>query len=214
MKDSMRIAVIGTGNVGGTLGTRWAQGGHQVIFGSRKPQAEDVRAVLSTAGPNSRVATPREAAHSSDVVVLAVPWPAVRDAISELGDLSGKTVVDATNPLQPKLAGLELGTTVSAAEKVAEWAAGAKVVKGFNTVGFNIMANPVLGDKHAVLFYCGDDGGAKEQVHQLASELGFDPQDAGGLRQARYLEPFAFLWISLSIRPEWGREFAFGLLRR
>ena len=210
----MRIAVIGTGNVGGTLGRRWAQGGHQVIFGSRKPQAAATRAVLSEAGPNSRVAAPQEAAQSAEVVVLAVPWPAVREAISELGDLSGKTVVDATNPLLADLSGLELGVTNSAGEKVAEWARGAKVVKAFNTIGFNIMANPVFGDRRAPLFYCGDDRGAKEQVRQLASDLGFDPQDVGGLQQARYLEPLAFLWISLAFTPSWGREFAFGLLRR
>lgn len=210
----MRIAVIGTGNVGRTLGKRWAQGGHQVIFGSRKPQAEDTRAVLAEAGPNSRVAAPREAAQNADVVLLAVPWPAMRDVLSELGDLSEKTVVDATNPLQPNLAGLELGATNSAGEKVAEWARGAKVVKAFNTIGFNIMANPVFGGNRAPLFYCGDDRGAKEQVRQLASDLGFDPQDVGGLQQARYLEPLAFLWISLAFTPSWGREFAFGLLRR
>lgn len=210
----MRIAVIGTGNVGGTLGKRWAQGGHQVIFGSRTPQAADTRAVLAEAGPNSRAAAPREAAQNSEIVVLAIPWAAVRDALPELGDLSGKTVVDATNPLLPNLSGLELGATNSAGEKVAEWARGAKVVKAFNTIGFNIMANPVFGDERAPLFYCGDDRGSKEQVHQLASDLGFDPQDVGGLQQARYLEPLAFLWISLAFTPSWGREFAFGLLRR
>lgn len=147
----MRIAVIGTGKVGGTLGTRWAQAGHQIIFGSRDPQAEETQAVLAEAGPNGRATLPHEAVQDSDVLVLALPWPAVRDALTQLGDLSGKTVIDATDALLPKLASLELGTTTSAAEKVAEWAPGAKVVKAFNTVGFSITANPIFGDRSAIL---------------------------------------------------------------
>jgi 8-hydroxy-5-deazaflavin:NADPH oxidoreductase len=209
----MRIAVIGTGNVGGTLGRRWAQAGHEVTFGARDSRAAETKALLAEAGPNSRTVSPQEAAQNSDILVFAIPWDAVHEVLAQLGDLSGKTVIDATNPLLPKLAGLALGTT-SAAEKMAEWAPGAKVVKAFNTIGFNISANPIFGDKRALLFYCGDDSGAKQQVHQLASELGFEPHDAGPLTQARYIEAFAFLWISLSTRPEYGREFAFGMLKR
>jgi predicted dinucleotide-binding enzyme len=110
------------------------------------------------------------------------------------------------------LSGLALGTTTSAAEQVAQWAPGARVVKAFNTVGSNIMADPSFGSNRALLFYCGDDAAAKQTVKSLAGELGFDAQDSGPLRQARLLEPFALLWISLAYGQGYGREFAFQLI--
>jgi predicted dinucleotide-binding enzyme len=97
---------------------------------------------------------------------------------------------------------------------VASWARGAHVVKAFNTVGANIMSNPRFGQVAPVLFYCGDDAGAKKTVHGLVAELGFDAVDAGPLTQARLLEPFALLWISLAYGAGLGREIAFQLLRR
>ena len=210
----MTIGIIGSGNVGGTLGTRWAQAGHQVIFGSRNPQATDIQNLLAKTGATARAASQQEAAHSAEVLLIATPWPATRAAIQGLGDLAGKVVIDATNPLAAGLSGLEIGTTTSAGEQVASWARGAKVVKAFNTVGFNIMANPAFGTDRPVLFYCGDDGSAKNTVRSLIEPLGFEPIDAGPLRQARLLEPFALLWISLALQYGQGREIAFKLLRR
>ncbi|HTA70873.1 MAG TPA: hypothetical protein VK776_21460, partial [Bryobacteraceae bacterium] len=125
-----------------------------------------------------------------------------------------KVLIDAVNPLLPDLSGLVLGTTTSAAEQVASWARGAKVVKAFNTVGSNIMENPVFGQDKPVLFFCGDDASAKGKVKQLADEVGFEGVDAGPLTQARLLEPLALLWISLAFKAGLGREIAFKLLRR
>ncbi len=210
----MKIGIIGSGNVGGTLGTRWAKGGHQVVFGSRNPGAGDMQQLLARAGSNARAATLQEAVKSSDVLLLATPWPVTKEIVQGLGDLTGKVLIDAVNPLLPDLSGLTLGTTTSAAEQVAAWARGAKVVKAFNTIGSNIMENAAFGAEKPVLFYCGDDAGAKGQVKQLAGELGFDGVDAGPLTQARLLEPFALLWISLAFKAGLGREFAFKLLRR
>jgi hypothetical protein len=209
----MRIGIIGSGNVGGTLGSRWAQAGHEVAFSSREPQSEKMKELVAKAGPTARAATPDAAAQTSDVVVLSIPWNAAKEAIESLGDISGKVIIDAINPLLPDLSGLQLGTTTSAAEQVAAWAPRARVVKCFNSVGFNIMANPAFGAEKAVMFYCGDDASAKQTVKQLTEELGFDAVDAGPLRQARVLEPFAMLWISLAFGGH-GREIAFRLLRR
>jgi len=209
----MRIGIIGAGNVGGTLGSRWAKAGHEVAFGSREPDSDKMKQLVASAGPTARAATPQVAAQTAEVVVLSVPWKAAKEAIESLGDVSGKVVIDALNPLLPDLSGLALGTTTSAAEQVAAWAPRARVVKCFNTVGYNIMANPAFGADKPVMFYCGDDASAKQTVKQLAEELAFDPVDAGPLRQARLLEPFALLWISLAFGGH-GRDIAFRLLHR
>lgn len=210
----MRIGVIGSGNVGGTLGARWAKNGHGVIFSSRDPGSNEMKRLIEEAGATARAASVSEAAIASEMLLLATPWPAARAALAAAGDLSGKIVIDATNPLLPRLTGLEVGNSTSGAEQVAEWAPRAKVVKAFNTVGFNIMANPRFDGRGALLFYCGDDAPAKQAVRGLAAELGFDPVDAGPLERARLLEPFALLWITLSAAPGHGREFAFQLLKR
>jgi 8-hydroxy-5-deazaflavin:NADPH oxidoreductase len=209
----MNIAVIGTGNVGGTLGKRLSRNGHQVMFAAREPQSEKVRSLVADA-PNAKAASNAEAASVSDIVLLATPFPAAQQALREAGNLSGKIVIDATNPLLPTLEGLSVGCTDSAGEQVAKWAPGAKVVKAFNTVGANIMANPDFRERPVAMFYCGDDAAAKKTVAKLIAELGFEPLDAGPLKQARVLEPFAMLWISLALQYGYGPNFAFELLRR
>jgi len=173
-----------------------------------------MKQLVARAGGKASAATPADVARDNEVLLLSTPWPAAREVLASLGDFTGKTLIDLTNALQPNLQGLELANTTSAGEKVAAWAAGAKVVKAFNTVGFNIMENPAFGSDKAVMFYCGDDPGAKETVRQLTEELGFDAVEAGPLKQARVLEPFALLWISLAYGCGYGREIAFKLLKR
>ena len=209
----MNVGVIGSGNVGGTLGTRWAGLGHKVTFSSRNPESQEMKSLVAKAGATARSTTVAEAAQC-EVILLATPWPATRAALESAGSMEGKLLIDATNPLKANLAGLEFGNTTSGAEQVASWAPGAKVVKAFNTVGFGIMANPKFGDRSATLFYCGDDASAKQTVHQLATELGFTAHDAGPLSQARVLEPFALLWIKLANVHGYGRDIAFDLMRR
>ena len=209
----MKIAIIGAGNVGGTLGRRWARNGHTVIFSSRNPQSEEMKRVLAEAGPNASAASVRDAAAQSEVVTLAAPWQAAKSAIQSAGDLSGRILIDTTNPLKKDLSGMEVGGDTSAAEQVAAWAKGAKVVKCFNNVGFNVMADPRFDGKSALMFYCGDDAAAKDVVRKLAGELGFDPCDVGGLEKARIIEPISLLWITLSIELK-TREFAFQIIRR
>jgi hypothetical protein len=172
-----------------------------------------MKTLIAESGLNASAATVADAVAKSDVILLATPWPATKQAVSDAGNLAGKILIDATNPLLPDLSGMEVGTTTSGAELVAEWAKGAKVVKAFNTVGANVMANPNLGGQSALLFYCGDDPEAKTVVKALAAELGFDARDAGPLRQARLLEPFALLWISLAYAQKYGRDFAFQIIR-
>ncbi|HLW77502.1 MAG TPA: NADPH-dependent F420 reductase [Bryobacteraceae bacterium] len=210
----MTIAIIGSGNVGGALGRRWARAGHQVIFGSRDPGADDLKKLVAESGANARAATLEDAAKAGEILLFAMPWPPAKQILELLGDLSGKILIDTTNPLKAGLSGLDVGTTTSAAEQVAQWARGAKVVKAFNTVGANVMASPAFGSERPVMFYCGDDSAAKAKVKPLIDELGFDAIDAGPLTQSRTLEPMALLWISLAYQQGQGREIAFKLMRR
>ena len=198
------IAVIGAGRVGATLGKRWAELGHQVTFGVRDPDNERARAVNGVA-----IA---DAVEGTDVVVLATPYGAVGDAIAAAGDLTGKIVVDCTNPIGPD--GLLVGTTSSGAEQVAAHAVGANVVKAFNSTGSETMDNPKYPGAPLTMLLAGDDDDAKATVAQLASDLGFEPIDLGPLEAARYLEPFAMVWITLAMRQGLGREIGFALLRR
>ena len=210
----MKIGIIGAGNVGGTLGMRWAQAGHDVVFGSRNSGSDDQKALVGKGGPSSRAASIPEALASGTVILLATPWAATKEVVTGAGDFGAKILIDATNPILPDFSALEFGTTTSGAEQVAGWARGATVIKAFNTVGSNVMANPNFSGDKPVLFYCGDDKAAKQHVHELAIQLGFDAKDAGPLTQARMLEPFAMLWITLALAQGYGREIAFKFMRR
>ena len=190
----MKIAVIGTGTVGSALARGFSRAGHDVILGSRRPEDEEVRALAAETG--AAAARPEEAAARAEAVVLAVPWAAARAAVEGLGDLGGKILVDATNPLGP---GLALVADPSGGELVARWAGGARVVKAFNSIGAEVMARADRFDPPPVLFLAGDDGDAKETVALLAAELGFDPVDAGPLQRSRHLEHLAVLWIHRAI---------------
>jgi 8-hydroxy-5-deazaflavin:NADPH oxidoreductase len=200
----MNIAVLGAGHVGSTLGKRFSQSGHQVRYGVPDPAKHRDLGAVSV----------KEAASPAEVVVLAVPWPAAESAVKAAGDLTGKVVVDCTNPLKPDLSGLALGFSESAAERVAGWARGAKVCKAFNTTGADNMANPTFGDRKAVMLVAGDDVAAKTRVLSLGSSIGFEAVDAGPLAAARLLEPLAMLWIHLAYTMGMGTGFAFGLFRR
>lgn len=210
----MKIGIIGAGNVGGTLGKAWAKTGHGIFFGVRHPKDDKTTQLVQSIGNKVQAGAVSDAAAFGQVVVLATPWPATEDAIKQAGDLSGKVVIDCTNPLKPDLSGLALGHSTSGAEQVAQWAKGAKAFKAFNTTGYNIMSDPVINGTRTVMFVCGDDEVTKPLVLQLASDVGFDAVDAGKLVLARLLEPWAMLWISLAFRGSVGREFGFALLRR
>ena len=209
----MRIGVIGSGNVGGTLGKRWAFNGHTVFFATRDPESAAIRTLLTESGPTAAAGPLRDAVAHSEIVLLATPWPVTRQMLESAGDFDNRILIDATNPLAPDLSCLECANTISGAESVAQWAPTARVVKAFNTVGNNVMADPAFSAPVA-LFYCGDDASAKQTVAPLIRELGFDPIDAGPLSQARVLEPFALLWISLAVKYGFGRDIAFQFLRR
>jgi len=212
----MRIAVIGAGNVGGTLGRRWAELGHEVAFGIRDPERGASAVKGGGALPlGARVTTPEAAARGVAAVVLATPWGAVPDALRELGPhaLDGLPLLDATNPLGPNFS-LDVGPNgASGAERIQAMVPGARVVKAFNTTGFGNMADPSYDGAPTSMFHAGDDAAAKGVAATLATALGFDAIDAGPLLRARELEHLALLWISLAYGGM-GRDIAFRLVRR
>ena len=213
----MKLGIIGAGSVGGTLGTAWAQkAGHDIFFGVTNPQSDKTQALLRALGGKAHAGTAAEAAAFGDAIVLTVPWQAAEAAIRSMGNLGGKIILDATNPLTRGADGITLGIghSTSAGEKVQEWAKGASVFKTLNTTGFGNMANPVYGDVKSVMFVAGDDAANKPKVIDLVSALGFDVIDAGPLRNARLLEAHAMLWIDLALQRGLGRDWAFARLKR
>lgn len=202
MSTPLKVGLIGGGNVGGTLARRFLEAGLGALVGVPDPSNEKY-APLPTASPN-------EAAKFGDVVILATPWAftaaAVRDIVSEL---EGKTLIDATNPIAEDFSGLTVGHSHSGAKIIADLAPKAKVVKAFNTIGFNIMANPMLNGAPTTLLIAGDDADAKAQVAHLAELIGFAPLDVGGLAKATLTEAAAWLWIGLT--RTLGRNFVFNL---
>lgn len=203
----MKIAILGAGRVGGTLGAGWAKAGHEVTFGVRTPTDAKHEGL---AGPAAPIA---DAVQSADLVVLATPWGAAQSALEAAGDFAGKPLIDATNPIGPGLS-LTHGHDDSGAEQVARWAPTAKVVKGFNSTGYENMANPKYPEGASVMFVCGDDEDATESARTLAADLGFDVVSLGALKHARELEPFALVWIRMAMQLGHGRGFAFGRLHR
>jgi len=204
----MRLGIIGAGNVGGTLGRLFESQGHDVRFGVRDPDRQAAGGL-----PRSRSGSVADAASFGDVIVLAIPWGAVKDALAATGPLAGKTVIDCINPLLPDLSGLALGTTTSAGEEIAKLLPQARVVKCFNTLGQANFAHPLFGDQRASMFFAGDDAGAKLIVAELGNQLGFDMVDAGPLSQSRWLEAMAILWITMAYKYGGSQRSAFKLLR-
>lgn len=213
----MRIAIIGADNVGQALAKGWCHAGHTILFGVQAP-IETARATqLIAIAPGTGVLTVAESVTAADVVVLAVPWDAVPSALGACGNLDGRILVDATNPLQfadGKLA-LALGFDRSGGEEVQRIAKGAFVYKAMNQIGFNVMADAGGYASHTTMFVAGDDEEHKPVVLKLVADLGFAALDAGPLSVARLLEPYAMLWIHMATsgRAPLDAAFAFRLGR-
>jgi predicted dinucleotide-binding enzyme len=216
----MNIGIIGAGNVGGALGQSWAKAGHKIKFGLRNPNDPKYRGLLDVCGANASADTNAGAAAFGDVVALATPWDATQSALAACGGLHGKVLVDCTNPLKftPGTGlGLAIGHGISGGETVAQWAPGARVVKAFNTYGFENFADasyPGYGSLKPVMFLAGDDAEAKQKVSQLAADIGFEPLNTGNLNIARLLEPTGMLWIHLAVVRQLGTGFTWGMMKR
>ncbi len=188
------IAVIGTGNVGAALGMRFAENGHEIVYGSRTPDRADVISLVTQTGRGATAVSPARAVQDAEIVVLAVPWEAVIEVVDSLGDLSGKIVVDPTNPRRTDENGLrDYALDTSNAERIQERAPRARVVKAFSTLGSETMLSPGTAGGPVTVPIVGDNPAAKRRVAALVEEIGLEVYDVGPLRFARVIEGLHYL---------------------
>ncbi len=209
----MKITVIGAGNMGAAFVKQLVRAGHQVSVTARDAAKA---ASVAAAHPGTKAVNATGAADGADAVVLATGYADAVAALQSVGDLKGKVVIDITNPLTADYMGLTLGHSTSAAEEIAKAVPGAEVVKAFNTVFAQVLSEgPDFGNGRTVsVFVASDSERAKKAARAIAESIGFDVFDAGGLKNARYLEPLAGLNIYLGygaglgtgIAPTWIRK--------
>ena len=183
----MYIAILGTGPMGAGLATLLASADHEVAIGARDPAK--AAALAGEVGRKAVGGGIAAAVKLADVVILALPYGAVGDALKAAGDLNGKVLIDISNPITADFKGLEIGHTTSAAEEIQKCAPSAVVVKAFNTVFAQLLPREARNGKTLQVFVAGDDAPAKKQVSMLAQSIGFEPVDAGPLANSRFLEP-------------------------
>ena len=213
----MKIGILGTGDVGRTLGNGFIALGHEVKMGSRDAHNEKAVAWASTSGINASTGTFADAVKFGDVIVLALSWAGAENAIQLAGaeNFAGKVVIDAINPLVFTPKGLELavGHTDSAGEQVQRWLPSAHVVKAFNTVGYAHMFKPDFPGGPPDMFICGNDAGAKRTVTDILKDFGWPAIDIGGIEGSRLLETLCVLWVGYAMSSG-STNHAFKLLRK
>jgi predicted dinucleotide-binding enzyme len=207
----MRIGILGSGLMGGKLGTIFARAGHEVIFSYARGQ-EKLTRLARDAGGTARAGTPAEAAGEADALLLAVHWSRVDDVLKQTGDLLGKVIVTCSLPMNAENTELIVPHTTSGAEELAKRAPDARVVCAFNTVPSEVLFGVFAARRKAPrpsLVYCGDDSDSKGTAAELIRDAGFDPVDVGPLRIARYTEPFALLVGQIAYEGAAGPEVAY-----
>jgi predicted dinucleotide-binding enzyme len=211
----MRVGILGSGLMGGKLGTIFARAGHEVVFSYARSN-DKLKKLARDAQGNTRAGSPGEAAKDADAILLAVHWSRIDDVLKQTGDLSGKVIVTCCLPMDVGNTKLIIGTTTSGAEELAKKIPSAHVVLAFNTVPSEVLFGVFKSkgkETQPSLVYCGDDQGAKNVAAKLIHEAGFDPLDAGPLRIARYAEPFALLVGELAYGGDGGPELAYNFER-
>lgn len=189
MGQAETIALIGTGDVSRAFGPRFAELGHEVVYGSRTPERDDVREMVQATGGGTFAALPADAAAQADIVMLNVPWSVAEEVALGLGDLSGKIVID---PINPRVVGedeyRDYPTYTSNAERIQNLAPQAFVVKAFNTISADTMIDPDVLGHPVTIPVVGNDVDAKETVIGLAEALGYEAVDVGPVRYAHIVE--------------------------
>ncbi len=207
----MRVGILGSGLMGGKLGTLFARAGHEVVFSYARSEQKLKRLAREAQG-NARAGSPGEAARKADALLLAVHWSRVDDVLKQAGDVSGKVIVSCSLPMNADNTGLVIAHTSSGAEALAKKVPKAQVVSAFNTIPSEVLFGVFEArrkTRRPSLVYCGDDARSKKTAATLIRDVGFDPVDAGPLRIARYSEPFTLLVAQLAYERDEGPELAY-----
>ena len=200
----MKIGVVGAGNIGGTLGEKWAAAGHEVVFGVRDPHKSSAVDRVSGMAGDARLATSAEAIEHGEVVVFAVPGAAVEAIVDAHADaLDGTVVIDASNNMR--------GASRHTLGPLREKAPGARLFRAFNTLGWENFAEPEFDGVKADLFFCGDEEG-RATVERLIADVGLEPIYLGGTEDVDLVEGMTSMWFALALRRKMGRRIAFKLL--
>ncbi|HET6899061.1 MAG TPA: NAD(P)-binding domain-containing protein [Vicinamibacteria bacterium] len=212
----MRIGILGSGLMGSKLGTIFARAGHEVVF-SYAHSPRKLQRLAREARGRARAGTPREAAAKADAVLLAVHWSRIDDVLKQAGDLAGKVLVSCSLPMSADDTRLVVARTSSGAEALARKVREADVVAAFNTVPsevlFGVFRRKRRTRRRPSLLFCGDGRKGKRVAARLIRDVGFEPVDAGPLRTARYLEPFALAVAQLAYEGDEGPEVAYRIER-
>jgi predicted dinucleotide-binding enzyme len=200
--STIKIAVLGAGNIGGTLGRKWIAAGHQVVFGVNNPDGEKARKLRGDLGDRAVIHTTAEAlATNPDVVVLAIPGPAMDATIAQYADqFDGKIIIDTANKM-----GASAPDSFAALQQHTPHA---RIYRAFNTLGWENFANPLFDGIPADLFFCGTDGEPRATVEQLISDIGLQPVYLGGVEQVGVVDSLLGLWFALAIGQGKGRQLA------
>jgi predicted dinucleotide-binding enzyme len=207
----MRVGILGSGLMGGKLGTLFARAGHQVVFSYSRSEKK-LKTLAREAGANASAGTPHDAARQADAILLAVHWSRFDDVLGQAGNLARKVIVTCSLPMNDSDTALVVGHTSSGAEELAKKVRDAHVVSAFNTVPSEVLFGVYdARDKspRPSLVYCGDETRAKKVAASLIHDVGFEPVDVGPLRVARYTEPFALLVARIAYEGDDGPEVAY-----
>jgi len=190
------VAVIGTGDMGDSLGPRFAQLGYRIVYGSRNPASDKVKALVARSGEGASATTQTDAAQQGDIILTLVPWPPMEKVAQNLGNLDGKIILDASMPFQHGEDGYpEKILETSSAEMIQGWNPGAKVVKVFATMGAFIIDDISVVDGPISIPIASDHRDAKEKVAKIVAAMGLDPVDFGPLRMAREIETMQMIYM-------------------
>jgi predicted dinucleotide-binding enzyme len=216
----VRIGILGSGLMGGKLGTIFARAGHDVVFSYSHSKAK-LEKLARDSGGQARAGTPAEAAKDADALLLAVHWSRVDDVLKKASDLAGKVILTCSLPMNANDTDLVIAHKSSGAEELAKKIPKGRVVSAFSTVPsevlFSVFERAGRGKREGgsgrterpSVVYCGEDAGAKKVAAQLISDAGFEPVDAGPLRVARYIEPFTLLVGQLAYEGSRGPALAY-----
>ncbi len=205
----MKIAIIGTGNVGGALATKWSKAGHEIFLGVGDLNTFKGKSLLSN--EKTSVHSIEDAVKNAEIILIATPAPVAVEVTKSLGDTSGKIIVDAMNIVMGKG---PVGFT-NTSDAILANTQTKDVIKCFNTTGFNNMENPTYGNTALDLFMAGDSERGKTATRQLALDAGFSEcYSVGGNDKFQLMEQFAFFWINLAMMQGQGRNIGFKLLKK